>query len=455
MLNENIPANIASRVKLKTIQYLTLLKRPTHSEKANVSHRFVHGVTWGVLGGVGSRFFTLLSSIIIARALGKTVFGEYGIIQSTVGMFGVFAGLGLGLTATKYVAEYRYKDPARAERILGLSSVVAFVSSAIVSIIFYKMAPFLAVKTIAAPHLTHSLQLSVGLLFLGAVTGAQTGALAGFEAFKKNAFVNFCIGFLSIPITFIGVWRWGLVGAIWSAIIVLLVNWIVNHIILRTECRRAGMALKISNCWSEWPILWRYSLPATMSGIVVAPVLWTASAMLVNQPGGYAEMGVFNAANQWRNLLLFIPTIIGQIITPILSEQLGEGNHQSSMKALKAAMFISGLVAVPLALILAVLSPWIMRQYGTAFANGWPVLLVVLATASLLAIQSPVGNVIAASGRMWLGTLMNAGWGIAVIASIWLLLPLGALGLASAFLIAYVIHCIWTFWFARRFLSTR
>jgi len=36
--------------------------------------------------------------------LGTVGFGELGVIQSTVGMFGVFAGLGLGMTATKYVA---------------------------------------------------------------------------------------------------------------------------------------------------------------------------------------------------------------------------------------------------------------------------------------------------------------------------------------------------------------
>jgi O-antigen/teichoic acid export membrane protein len=57
--------------------------------------------------------------------LGKTGYGELGMIQTTVGMFGVFAGFGLGVTATKHVAEFRRSDPARAGRIIGLSSVFA------------------------------------------------------------------------------------------------------------------------------------------------------------------------------------------------------------------------------------------------------------------------------------------------------------------------------------------
>ena len=46
-------------------------------------------------------------------------------IQSTVGMFGVFAGFGLGLTATKHVAEFRQSDPERDGLIIGLSALIA------------------------------------------------------------------------------------------------------------------------------------------------------------------------------------------------------------------------------------------------------------------------------------------------------------------------------------------
>src|ERR1022692_3038167 len=46
-------------------------------------------------------------------------------IQSTVGMLGIFAGLGLGITATKYVAELRSHDPERAGRIIALGCGVA------------------------------------------------------------------------------------------------------------------------------------------------------------------------------------------------------------------------------------------------------------------------------------------------------------------------------------------
>jgi len=56
----------------------------------------------------------------------KWLNGQLGMVQSTAGMFGIFAGFGMGLTANKHVAELKIKDPARAGRIIGLSSLVSW-----------------------------------------------------------------------------------------------------------------------------------------------------------------------------------------------------------------------------------------------------------------------------------------------------------------------------------------
>jgi O-antigen/teichoic acid export membrane protein len=137
----------------------------------------------------------LAAFIFVARMLGKTSYGELGIIRSTVGMFGIFGGLGLGLTATKYVAELRERDPERAGRILGLSMRVALFSGTFLGILLFVSAPWLAANTLDAPHLAGALRIGAVLILLSAVNGAQTGALSGFEAFKTIALINFFIGF--------------------------------------------------------------------------------------------------------------------------------------------------------------------------------------------------------------------------------------------------------------------
>ena len=104
-----------------------LRKHTDRIEASPLGYRFAKGVFWSLSGAMIFRGLALFSSIIAARILGKVGFGELSIIQSTVGMFGVFAGFGLGMTATKYVAEYRIKDPAKAGRIVAISNLLAIV----------------------------------------------------------------------------------------------------------------------------------------------------------------------------------------------------------------------------------------------------------------------------------------------------------------------------------------
>jgi len=112
------------------------------------------------------------------------------------------------------------------------------------------------------------------------------------------------------------------------------------------------------------------------------------------------------------------------------------------------AIKVNALFVLPLVLIVSIASPYIMSLYGEGFRSGWPTLVVVLLTTGVLAVQTPVGQIIAASGKMWLGFAMNAGWALLFIVSTLLLIDLGSLGLATARLFSYIVHATWTFGFA-------
>ena len=403
-------------------------------------------------GAVISRGLMLTATVLVARMLGKTVYGELGMVQSTVGMFGVLAGFGLGLTATKYVGEFRQSDPERAGRIIALSRVFSSVTGLILALALLALAPWVAQATIDAPHLAGALRIGALILFFSAINGAQTGALAGFEAFKAIAYVNLAVGLISFPLLVGGTYYGGLTGAVWALAINLGIHWVLNHLALRRQVRDHHVPLSLDGIRHELPVLWSFSLPATLTGVMVGPVNWVCAALLVNQPDGYNEMGVFSAANQWYIMLLFLPSLLGQVLLPVLSEQLGETDTGQSKKTLMFAIKMNALVVFPLVLLASIAAPFIMNLYGKDFASGWPTLVVVLLTAGLLAIQTPVGQIIAASGKMWVAFAMNAGWAVTFIVSTILLLDLGSLGLAIARAVAYLFHTIWVATFAFRLM---
>ena len=410
--------------------------------------RFTLGIVWSLAGAVVSRGFLLAASVVCARFLGKEGFGALGMIQSTAGMFGIFAGLGLGLTATKYVAEFRRQDPARAGRILALSASAAFVFGCMITVLLILLAPFLATKVLATARLAAPLAVGSGLVFFGAMNGAQTGALAGFEAFKTIARVNILSGVASFPLIVLGVWRGGLNGAVWGSVAALGINWALNNRALHRECASANISYEFATCHRELSILHRFSLPAFLASIVVGPAIWVCNALLVHQPEGYAELGIYTAADKWRLLILFVPTSVFAMVLPVLSNLYGEGDGAGFRKVFRANLQLNTSLGLLAALLIAALAAPIMAIYGGSFRAGRFVLIVLAFSALPEALNSILGQPLIAAHRMWWRFAFDLLLVAVLVGLAWRLIPKwGALGLAASYGLAYAVTSLGLFLF--------
>jgi O-antigen/teichoic acid export membrane protein len=397
---------------------------------------------------------SLAASVITARLLGLEQFGQYGMIQSTVGMLGIFAGLGLGLTATKYVAEFRTRDPERAGRIIALGCAVAIVSGGLLTLGLLAYAPLLAAKTLNAPELADELRIASVLLFLNALNGAQTGALAGFEAFRAIARINILRGLIAFPVTVVAVLLWRLPGAIWALAVTAAVACVLSQVSLRRQCTALGIRTRLSTGWAERRVLWTFSTPAFLSGALVGPVTWAANTMLVNQQGGYAEMGMYSAANQWRYAISFIPGVLAQFALPLLSNLNGERDNPRYSRALRWNLMLTAAAATAVAAPVALAAPYIMRLYGNGFQQGSLVLTISAATAVIGSVNGVVGTAILSAGSVWVGFAFNGMWAAVLLAGCYRFIPTNlALGLAGSMLGAYVAHTLWQAVYLRHFLT--
>src|SRR5439155_19098522 len=121
----------------------------------------------------------------------------------------------------------------------------------LMALILFVSAPWLATKTLAAPHIAGLLQVGALLLFLGGINGAQTGALSGFEAFKAIARINLICGVLTFPLMVVGAWRWGVAGAVWGLIGSQLANCVLCFAALRAEAARFQIPIHLSGVLAE------------------------------------------------------------------------------------------------------------------------------------------------------------------------------------------------------------
>jgi len=420
-------------------------------DSSHVGSRLVHGAFWSLMATVFARSLGLLSSIIVARLLGKQGYGQLGIIQSTVEMFGIVGGFSMGITATKHVAELRKNDPSRAGRIISLCSLVSWVTGAIMAVALALLAPWLATRTLNAPHLMPLLRIGSLLLLLAAINGAQVGVLAGFEAFRVRARITLIAGIINFPLMVAGVYFAGILGAAWALVASAAANCLLNFFALRNEARVARISLTYKGWYKERSLLWSFSAPAVLSGIVYAPIVWTANVLLVNQSQGYGQMGVYNAARQWQNALLLLPNIFASVALPVFSSSIASGGTtQDYQKTFRISHSVAVVVTFPLCAALMFSGEWLLRMYGKGFSEGVPVIIGVLLAALMQCIGVTSGPAIQAKGKMWIGLGYNLGWGCLYLAGSALLVGrFGAAALAFSAAFAYAVNAIWLFWYIR------
>src|ERR1700758_2943204 len=77
------------------------------SEPDTLRGRFQRGISWNITGAILNNGANFLTNIAIANLLGREIFGQYGMLQSTLMTFVGIAQAAGGITATKYVAEFR------------------------------------------------------------------------------------------------------------------------------------------------------------------------------------------------------------------------------------------------------------------------------------------------------------------------------------------------------------
>ncbi len=422
---------------------------------SDIGSRIAQGTFWQFAGTALAKLIVLVSGIVCAHILGKTEYGELNMVRSTINMFAVFGFAGMGVTATKFIAEYRVSDKQHIGSIVLLTNNFAFLTGLIVTVAILLLANFLAYNTLNAPHLKSSIQVGAILLFVSVLNGAQQGILAGFESFKVIAINTFWGSISESIFMIIGGYYFGVPGAILGYGSGFFILYLLNSSAIRKLLRREQIDHRLSSFRKkDISLLYKFSLPAALSSMIVAPVLWIARTMLVRS-SGFGELAVYEAADQWRIMILFIPAAICQVVLPILSSIVNDGNEKF-WRVLRFNILLNAVVSLLLAICISLLSIYIVPLYGEGFTDPWP--LVFLAASTVFnSVSTVVGVSIQSRSKMWIGLLFNIVWGIMVVcfACLFLHLNMGAKGIALAILCAYAIHAFYQFVYLRSIFVRR
>lgn len=418
-----------------------MTKSDSLSATDDLRHRFQRGISWNVIGAVFIQGSAFLANIIIANLLGRAVFGEFGMIQSTVLTLSGIAQVATGITATKYIAEFRSTDKERAGRVLGFCALMTLITGGLATILLIAGAPWLAKYVVNAPHLSAGIMIAAGYVLFSVMNGYQVGALAGLEAFRAIAISGAVQGFLHLIFCGLATWLFGLEGSLAGLALSAMARWLVFGWAIRHEAARQGIVSRGNGLLSERRIFSSFALPAALAGLSSLPALWLASAFLVQQPDGYSEMGSYSAANNLRALVLFLPMLLNSVGMSLLNNQRGIGNEGKYRSVFWFNIRVTTASALISALVVALCGSWLLRLFGKDFVDGYRVLLVLMLSTVPEALAVAAYQPLQSLGKMWLSFFAVAlPRDLVLVVGAYGLIPAyGATGLASAYAIAWAV----------------
>ncbi|MBD5215765.1 MAG: oligosaccharide flippase family protein [Bacteroidales bacterium] len=325
---------------------------------------------WAVCGnGIGYALL-LVSGIIIAHLLGKSEYGEYGLVKTTMFFIASFASFGLNYTSTKFIASSLKTRPEHVNNYIKTAISITIISSIILSLILEIFAPYIA-KFLDEPSLTLPLRLLGVLIIVRSLTYTLIAILAGFGDFKKIAISNVTSGvtmlILSIPFTY----YCGLAGALGCLIISQLVLLLINGFFVERHQKKLINQIRI-------PVLKEIisvSYPVALHEAAYSIFHWLG-VMLITKMATLGQLGIYSAASQWNAIILFIPNILVNVIVSNLSKHID--NTTAHHKIIKLSLLSNlGCTVIPFIIILFI-NKFIASLYGPTFVGLAPVINVMI-----------------------------------------------------------------------------
>lgn len=366
----------------------TLLQRLRNSS-------FFKDSFWAVSGNGIGNFLMLLSGILIARFLGKDLYGEYGIVKSTMFLMSLFATFGLGDTSTKYIAEYIQKDASQIRNIIKASLHIVSLFSGGMCFLLILGAEALA-EFVKVPHMAVAFRFLGVIIVFRALNMVGAGILGGFKDYKRLGINNVLAGVtmigLAVPLT--------LLLDLKGSLLALLASQVILSVLNLTAVAGKSRRYLGSGCTSQLEReMISFSFPFAMNEFVYTICSWLGT-LLMTRYSSVGELGVSSAAGQWNSIIMFMPGLLGNVILSYLSTTAGTNDSQHTLIIRRMLLVNLVCTVIPL-LIVALFSDLITDFYGPTFETMKPVLLVYIFGTIFTCLTRVFQSNLMSEGKKW------------------------------------------------------
>ena len=403
-----------------------------------------------IVSGVGV-VLSFGTQLILARSLGADDYGTYAVVLSWLNVLQIFATLGLENAAVRFASTYaRGGDWASVQaysrfavRCVLLSSVTLTALGGGVLLLRQGLAPGLRLPLVTLVILLPCYAIlavqSAILQGSGNIIGAQApNAVARpliFVALVLSAMVY--AGHRLPPTEVL------LLNGTAGIVVVLVSGWLIH--------RHAGgvVASSTEEQRREWL---RVSLALLTMSILQMGASQQLGIFIVGLLRTPREAGIYSAATQLSLPLLLGIQAVQFVAAPMMADLHARQRIPELQRVVTLAFLGSAAFAIPCFLGIVVFGRWALGLYGPAFVAGYPILLVLSATAVVVALGGGIGSwLLSVTGNERVGIQIVAMAATCnLVMSVVLVHKFGTLGAAAAAGLAVLLRFVLVASYTRR-----
>lgn len=393
---------------------------------------------WVLLGAAVGRVATLIASLLVARMVAPDDFGKLTLMLTAITLLSGLAGMGLGLAATRQVAEARAARPDDAARYLGSVLVLTVAGGVAVSVALLLESNLFAGAILGDDRLGGLVTASAGAVAFLALNLAVQACLTGFESFRLLAFAQWLQGLATAAGLLLGADANDATGALVGFSAGQGLGAVVGILLLRRETQRQGMAMSYGLERRVLRRLWGFGLPTFIAFLVVSGALLAGQVILSHEANGYAQVAIFSLAYRWHLAIVFLPASMAPVLVPLMTRLGADARVERVSAIFRGTMWSTlALTAVPAA-VTAALAPTLLGLSGRFYADHALPLVILAAAAIPAALNNVLSSTAVSFGAMreWLFSDVILGLVLVGCAAV-LVGGSQATGLAVAYLAAY------------------
>ena len=366
-----------------------------------------------------------LGGIIIARAVGPTVRGEYAAVTAWMSVLIIVGGLGQPTALVYYVA----RESLRARDYVATSRAIMLATGMVALVAGFLLAPVLGH---GLPTVTDGYRIAFGISIVSFVAGSFTASLQARDLHLWNVvrLTQPALGLIGIVV----LWRLRQL-TLDAALIVIATSMLLQLAWAYGYCRRTGLAPGRVHVSLIRPLL-RYGT-AQIASHAPATLNATLDQLVLSQTVPAADLGRYAIAVSISLLPMPLVTAIGNVAFPRLAGQRDVTNATFQLQ--RRSVLASAGLAAALIVPLAAASYWLVPLvFGAAYRGAVPMLWMLTPGSVFLACGQVAGDLL--MGRHQQAVVAWA-QGIAAVFTVALLIALlplvGVYGAAIASTVSY------------------